>query len=296
VAGRPHLPLPANLVEATEAFGPEARREWVRSLPEVVPALAQRWSLRLEQPFQPGGQTAWVAPARDADGSPRVLKVSWHYTESAHEADALRQWAGSGAVLLHGYCEIGETRALLLERCQPGSMLAEYPDEVYQDEVVAGLLRRLWVRPPAGHPFRPLQQMCDEWADEFEQKDAADPVPIDRGLARAGIGLFRELPATADDEVLLCTDLHHENVLAAQREPWLVVDPNPYVGDPHYDVLQHMLNSPERLAADPMAMVRRMAALLDLDAERVRLWLFARCVQESPEWRSLVGVAMAVAP
>ena len=81
------------------------------------------------------------------------------------------------------------------------------------------------------------------------------------GLPGIGIALFRELPATADSQVLLCTDLHGENVLAARREPWLVIDPKPYVGDPAYDVLQHMLNCEDRLAADPGALAARMADL-----------------------------------
>jgi streptomycin 6-kinase len=38
-----------------------------------------------------------------------------------------------------------------------------------------------------------------------------------RGLARAGITLFRELPGTAANQVLLCTDLHAENILVARR-------------------------------------------------------------------------------
>jgi streptomycin 6-kinase len=108
--------------------------------------------------------------------------------------------------------------------------------------------------------------------------------------------LFRALPATAERNVLLCTDLHAENVLAAQREPWLVIDPKPYVGDPTYDPLQHLLNCPQRLREDPRGLVRRMAELLGLDRERLLLWLFARCVQESADWPSLGEVARRVAP
>lgn len=66
-----------------------------------------------------------------------------------------------------------------------------------------------------------------------------------------GIALFRTLPRTADRNVLLCADLHAENVLASEREPWLMIDPKPHLGDPTYDVLQHMLNCSERLQADP---------------------------------------------
>ena len=96
--------------------------------------------------------------------------------------------------------------------------------------------------------------------------------------------------------MLLVTDLHHFNVLAARREPWLVIDPKPYVGDPAYDTLQHMLKCPDRLAADPGGLADRMAGLLDLDRRRVRLWLFARCVQESVEEPALREVAARLAP
>jgi len=108
--------------------------------------------------------------------------------------------------------------------------------------------------------------------------------------------LLRRLPATAGRQVLLCTDLHAGNVLAAQREPWLVIDPKPYVGDPTYDGLQHMLNCEERLRADPRGFAERMAQLLDLDADRVTMWLFARCVQESIDQPHLREVAASLAP
>jgi streptomycin 6-kinase len=119
---------------------------------------------------------------------------------------------------------------------------------------------------------------------------------LDRGLAREGSGLFRTLPRTTAHTVLLCTDLHGGNILAAQREPWLVIDPKPYLGDPAYDVLQHMLNCTERLETDPAGMAVRLADLLDLDRERVKLWLFARCVVESAGWTELRAVAARLAP
>ena len=108
--------------------------------------------------------------------------------------------------------------------------------------------------------------------------------------------MFRELPASAGREVLLCTNLHAGNFLAAQREPWLVIDPKPYVGDPTYDVLQHLLNCDERLTADPLGLIRRMADLLELDEARLRLWLFARFVQESLDQLRLHRLASALAP
>ena len=291
----PALALPRNLVDADRQEGDEGRRAWLTSLPGVIDHLEQHWSLSVGEPFQPGGQTAWVAPARSQSDGELVLKLAWRHREAEHEAEALRTWNGDGAVLLHASEALDGTIALLLERCAPGSTLASRP-EPEQDSVIASLLPRLWREPEPGHPFRPLQQMCEEWADEFEQKAAGRSISLDPGLAREGIALFRTLPATAERNVLLCTDLHAENVLSAQREPWLVIDPKPYAGDPTYDALQHLLNCDKRLHADPQALARRMADLLGLDPERLLLWLFARCVQESLDWPALAGIASRVAP
>ena len=287
------LTVPENLAEAAASSGQDKLRRWVAELPQVITELSERWSLRVGDPYQPGGHCSWVAPARDARGADLVLKVGWAHTEAIHEAAALRLWDGRGAVTLHACHDHGQTSALLLERCLPGTPLREAAAEPDQDVIVAGLLRQLWRQPPAGHPFRPLLQMCDQWADRFERHK---PPGLDPGLAREGIAMFRMLPGTAGEQVVLCTDLHAGNILAARRAPWLVIDPKPYVGDPAYDVLQHMLNCDGRLASDPDGLVRRMAGLLDLDPGRLRMWLFARCVQESAGWPELRSVAARIAP
>ena len=263
-------------------------------MPDAVRLLADRWSLRIGSPYEPGGQCSWVAPVADADGNNLVLKVGWSHPEAEHEVEALRLWNGDGAVLLHESALFDRTQALLLERCVPGTWLKTVLPEEEQDFVVAGLLQRLWQDPGPGHPFRPLQHMCDYWADEFEQKLARSGDYPDHGLARAGIEMLRALPTSADTEVVLVTDLHGENILAAQREPWLVVDPKPYVGDPAYDVLQHMLNCQQRLLADPVGLARRMARLLDLDDNRVLCWLFARCVEGALDQPYLGQVATRI--
>lgn len=287
------LRMPRNLLDAAE---PEGRQAWLATLPTVIAELAKDWSLGVGDPFQPGGQTAWVAPVRGASGAELVLKVAWRHPEAEHEADGLREWDGDGAVRLVAAKECDDsTTALLVERCVPGTTLACLP-EAEQDTVIAGLLHRLWREPAPGYRFRPLQLMCDRWAEEFEYKAATCRAALDPGLARQGIALFRALPAAADRKVLLCTDLHAENVLAAEREPWLVIDPKPYVGDPTYDALQHMLNCNERLHADPRGLVCRMSDLLGLDPDRLLLWLFARCVQESAEWPAMAEVAGRIAP
>jgi streptomycin 6-kinase len=139
--------------------------------------------------------------------------------------------------------------------------------------------------------------LCDYWADCFEQKLAEGRGGrIDPGMAREGVALFRSMPSTASDERLLCTDLHAENVLASQREPWLVIDPKPFFGDPTYDALQHHLNCRDRLVADPRALAARMAGLLGLDLQRLLVWLFAYCAVQSVDFPWMLGVAEQIRP
>ncbi len=254
------------------------RRRWLAGLPDLVAAQAAEWELRLGAPYEPGGSTAWIAPALGSAGEQLVLKIGWRHFEAEHEAEALRLWEGNGAVRCLDARRLPDSVALLLERCRPGVQLALELSEPEQDLVIARLLRRLWVGPGASlGSFRPLEALCAYWAEGFEAE--LDAV-ADAGLAREALVLLRELPASARERVLLCTDLHAENVLSAQREPWLAIDPKPFVGDPAFDPVQHMLNCRQRLASDPRGLAARMAELLDLDGERVRLWLFVRCAQE----------------
>src|SRR6516164_10585335 len=221
--------VPRYLVET--ARRDKGVRDWIADLPEIVSGVAGRWSLRVGEPFQPGGQCSWTAPVTDPAGTSRVLKVGYRFPggDERDEAAGLRIWAGNGAVRLHAAAESEMAYALLIERCLPGTPLGQALPEPEQDHVVAALLRQLWAQPHTAYPFRPLAQMCATWAGEFE-RDYAAASPADRidpGLARAGIALFRALPETADSRVLLCTDLHGDNILAAQRAPWLVIDPKP---------------------------------------------------------------------
>lgn len=285
--------LVPELLARRVATQPE-RRAWLARLPGFAAEIAELWSLDLGEPFQPGGQTAWVAPARTATGERVAVKIGWVHPEAMREADGLRFWAGNGVVYLHAAEHRGDTVALLLERCEPGTQLAGLP-EPDQDAVLCGILPRLWREPPSRHEFPSLTAMCRQWADDFEAEDAADPVPLDPGIVRAGLELFRLLPDSADRCVLLATDLHAQNILAAQREPWLAIDPKPHIGDPAYDVLQYMINC-ERIFSAPADLARRLAEALALDTERLLLWLFARCVQEVRECPRLAAVAVRLAP
>jgi streptomycin 6-kinase len=289
--------IPPELADAVAEDDYPERLQWLAALPAVVDQIASDWELELGDPYLPGGQCAWVAPARDPAGQELALKVGWRHREAEHEAEALRFWEGDGAVRCFASRSMDDSNALLLERCVPGLQLKRCVPEREQDSVIAELLRRLWARRPAdGHPFGSLRDMCEQWAESVELTLELDDRGTDPGLARAGATMLRELSRTTKHSVLLCTDLHAENVLAAQREPWLMIDPKPFVGDPAFDPVQHMLNCDQRLAADPAGLADRMAELCQVEPERVKLWLFARCAQESTHYPTLRDPALRLAP
>ena len=265
--------IPASL--RTSCARDPGRNAWLAALPALLDEVTARWRLDVAEPFDGNeGGCAWVAPAR-RDGETVILKASMPHLEGEHEIAGLRVWDGDPTVQL---LKSDEARGImLLEACEPGTHLRSVP-EPEQDVVLAGLLRRLWRVPGEPHPFRPLAEMTAAWAAETERDSEHW---VDAGLVRDGLALFGELPRTAPDHVLLATDLHAGNVLRAAREPWLVIDPKPFVGDPAYDATQHLFNCTARLSEDPLGLIARFAGLLEIDAERVALWMFARAAAES---------------
>ncbi len=248
------------------------RQRWLERLPEVVQDLTRRWALTLETPFKSGA--AWAAPAQRDRGMSAVLKVGMPHFESEHELQGMLFWEGNPTVHVLESDEL--SGALLLERCIPGSPLSAFPEE-QQDVVIARLLQRLWRPVLDPHPFRPLSAMLEFWSNETTA--ARDHWP-DAGLIQEGLQLFQELSSTANSDVLLATDLHAGNVLRAAREPWLVIDPKPFIGDAAFDATQHLFNCPARLRSKPRETIERFADLLGVDPERVRLWMFARAAAE----------------
>jgi streptomycin 6-kinase len=253
-------------------------------LPFLRRQLEVRWSLRLGDPFDHAGSCSWVAPASRANGEPAVLKLAMPHMEGQDEILGLRFWNGNSTVkLLEADLQSG---AMLLERCLPGTTLHS-ESETRQDEVVANLLRRIWghTRSPSDLlGCRPLSLMVELWSGETIAQRHLWP---DAELVNEGLRVFKELARPAFTDVLLATDIHAGNVLRSQREPWLVIDPKPFVGDRAYDPVQHLMNCETRLHHDPIELVRRVADLAEVDAERLRLWTFARAAADPrDDWKN----------
>jgi streptomycin 6-kinase len=268
------------------------REEWLEKLPAMLEELRDRWSLRIGPPFDHANVTcSWVATVERADRTSAVLKLGMPHMEGAQEIQGLRFWNGNPTVqLLEADDDLG---AMLLECCKPGDMLRSEP-EFKQDVVIGSLLKRLWRRPapPDGqHRFRHLSEMLDSWSNETRAQAQHWP---DGGLVSEGLRLLKALARPSPTDKLLATDLHAGNVLRAEREPWLVIDPKPFIGDVAFDVVQHLHNCESRLHADPIGMVKRLADLAEVDAERLCLWTFARAAADPrAAWNNLVWMDIA---
>jgi streptomycin 6-kinase len=248
----------------TSSGTPGLDRAWQERLPRLVEECAEQWNLVLEEPFA-GGFVSHVVPAGDV-----VLKIQWPHRESEHEADALEQWDGEGAVRL--LARDDARHALLLERCRPGTYLRERALEV-----LTGLLPRLWK--PAGSPFRRLTEEVAWWASSIRDEWEEAGRPFEETLVDTAISTLQELAATQGEQVLLHQDLHPDNVLAAEREPWLVIDPKPLVGEREFG-LAPIIRSVElgHSEQDVVGRLDRLSSDLGLDRERARGWALGQAI------------------
>lgn len=273
--GVAHL-IPPFLLEF-ETFSDQAKF-WLKGLPKSIERAQLAWGLSLGPPFGANhASCSWVAKAKRSDGSSAILKFGLPHFEAHDEAIALQHWDGNGAVRLLEYEP--DTGAMLLELCEPGHSLKTRPDQE-QDIVVCELLKMLWRKKPETVPFRPLSSMVEHWRESTLKERAKWPDP---GLVEEGLSCFHQLTQSTQNPVLLATDLHAGNVLAAQRTDWLVIDPKPFFGDPCYDITQHLLNGRQRLEREPELTVASLAERLEIPAQRVYAWLFARLASEPRE-------------
>jgi len=272
------MKIPDRLGWWSRVAGGEA---WLASLPAIVDECVDRWDLRLGSPFEPA-RIALAVPVTLSDGEPAVLKVNFPAAESVTEARALAHWQGRGAVRLLAADE--ERCALLVERCLPGAPLALVEDLDAADRIAASVLRRLWRPAPEEHPFRLLEVAATAWRQELLGNWERLGRPIERELVDRAHAALGELAPTQPSQVVCHSDFHGHNVLAASREPWLAIDPKPFVGEPAFDAASWLVRV-RRWRRRRLGSARHMrrsldlaAAELALDRERIRAWAVAHAV------------------
>ncbi|MDW3645736.1 MAG: aminoglycoside phosphotransferase family protein [Bacteroidia bacterium] len=266
------LKIPSFLSELAQSHVEVA--DWLGKLPHYVAELKQEWELELGEAFSTDASCSFVAPAKRKDGSSAIFKLGFPHLEALHEIDGLSFLQENVSVKLYDFDK--EYNALLLEKCEPGMHLRNEPEEK-QDEILAEIFPRLWNTDFSAAIFRPLKEMVDQWNQETKEALATFP---DKELALKGCRLKDELIESTKRHQLLATDLHAGNVLSAQRKPWLVIDVKPYVGDPHYDLTQHLLNCMDRVELKGKEVIQKLAKACKLEEIRLQKWFYARLISE----------------
>ena len=245
-------------------------RDWLAALPETVSELGEHWGLEDGQPFA-DSHISLVLPVQNQD---LVMKIQVPHRESRHEAEALRLWGGNGAVLLVDHRP--DRNALLLERCDPGTHLSRAGATVGLD-VMIDLLPRLWV--PAAEPFGSLAAEVDRWVENLPAEYEVAGEPFERRLLDEAIDVLPGLASSQGEPVLLHQDLHGDNVLEAQRRPWLAIDPKPLTGEAEFG-LSPIIRSHEFGHSKDAVTYRldRSTGALGVDRERARLWAFGHAI------------------
>lgn len=284
--------IPSNVRRNVATWFGAAGHSWLETVPQIVCRLVDEWRLAIHSPLE-GGSASLVLTVTQQDSTPAVLKIPFLDDENRHEADALRHYGGVGAVQL--YQSDRQSGALLLERLLPGTGLDMLPDPDRAISIATQLLRRLWRPPSPGHPFRHVRDLALEWADELPAKNDRYGSPLPYRLVQEAAALARNLARSEGDDVVVNRDAHLANILSAEREPWLLIDPKPLVGDRSFDggylLLDRLEQAPTSRAVD--IMLRKLAEGLGVDRERLRSWALLRAI-ENALWALDVNAPLAV--
>ncbi len=245
---------------------------WLEAVPETAETVCRRWQLDLDGPVM-HGSNAIIVPVRRGDER-LALRMAPPDARNRDEVRALRFWTGHGTVrLFHADLDLGAT---LLERLDGIRSLATLPlaDAV---PIIARSMRRLAFPAPSDVPSTAgiardrIASMPVDWRRLGE--------PFDRATLDAAIAAASGLTTTTSP-LAVNGDLHFDQVLAGEREPWLVVDPVLMRGDIEYDLARVLWSRIDEMAAD--ADVRHWFDVIvseaGLDHERARAWVLFRAV------------------
>ncbi|QGV79902.1 aminoglycoside phosphotransferase family protein [Streptomyces ficellus] len=268
------IEVPAELARIQSEINGAEGREFVTALPGRAERFLEEWELRRTGPAM-HGWSALVLPVVAHDGTPAALKLQLLDEESEGEAPALRAWNGDGAVRL--LADDPATGTLLLERLDENRHLSAVADAREATRILAELMARL-VSVPAPAGLRRLGDVAARMLEDVDGAVRALEREEDRRLLRDCAAAVREVAGEPGDR-LLHWDLHFDNVLASDREPWLAIDPKPLAGDPGFELLPSLFNR-----FDPGDVLWRfdlLADVLGLDRERAAAWTLGRVLQDS---------------
>ncbi|MEU9553480.1 aminoglycoside phosphotransferase family protein [Streptomyces werraensis] len=268
-------------VSYARGFGEEGRA-WIAGLPALAAEFLDRWELKRDGAVG-AGEASLVLPVLRRNGTRAVLKLQMPREETTAALIGLRTWNGDGMVRLLDHDP--ETSTMLLERLNAARTLTSVEDDDTAMGILAELQARL-VRVPAPQGLRSLGDITAEMLEKVPTAVEALADRADRQLLRGWASAVAELADEPGDR-MLHWDLHYDNVLAAQREPWLAIDPEPLAGDPGFDLWPALDSRWDDVVMKNGALrvVRRrfdlLTEVLGLDRARATGWTLGRLLQNS---------------
>lgn len=267
----------AGVIEVPDSFRSQPTwwyggQEWLAELPTRVERQCRRWGLEPDGAPMHGAH-ALVLPVVQ-DGERLALRLIPPADDLATEVAALTFWDGRGTVQLVD-SDLG-AGAMLLERLDGSHSLSSLP--VLEAAVPLGrMMRRLAVPAPPEVPSTAdlVQARVATLSPDWERLGRPF-APAVLQLALECADLLRSTTAT----VAVNGDLHHDQVLAGQREEWLCVDPVLLRGDVDYDLARILWRRLDELGgpAELDACFRTVVDAAVLDPERARRWVVFRAV------------------
>lgn len=270
--------LPVKFTETIAGLDAAAGPKWLSDLPAIVNEIADNWRLVVGQPY-PNLSYHYVAPCICDDGTEAVLKVSFPAEQKTlfNEAKMLEFVNGNGLAKLLRLDE--KPCALLLEKLTPGEDLKTIcrDDNARAITIAIQVMRKIWREAPENDSFQKLE----DWFQGFER---AGKTEFSGEYLKKAQRIFEELSARSTQKMLLHGDLHHENILSAERESFLAIDPKGIVGNPAYETSTFLINHARWLSSETGLKeklensIRQFSEGLEIEPQIIRKWTFAQSV------------------
>jgi streptomycin 6-kinase len=270
--------LPRKFTEVILGAFRDEGRCWLESLPQIIGEIEQNWSLKISAPFE-NLSYHYVAPCTLADKSEAVVKIGFH-GEAAYIRNERKMLEFLNGRAVNRLLRFDEKRfAFLLEKLSPGENLKTVcaQNDKKAVEIAIEVMRSFWQKPPENNDFPTLEG----WFDGLKIAEKTD---FDFAYTAKARHFFEELNSSPDAIMLLHGDFHHENILSAERAPFLAIDPKGIVGHKAYDLCAFLLNHVNWLKNEPdwrqklTGAIEQFGEAFEIEPRDLRRWVFAHSV------------------
>lgn len=213
------------------------------------------------------------------DGVPLMLKIIRQEGDEQNSCAALQHYNGQGAVKVFERTE----DAFVMQRLASGRTLVDFRKEsgdAETTEILADVVSNLHSASAstAGSNLPPLRVL----REAFSTTNKINQNVLSRPMLMLAEAMFDKLIASTSHQLVLHSDLHHENVMFDSNDGWLAIDPKGFIGDPIYDCAALFKNPlhDDEIASEACIFSRAaiMHRRLGYPSDRILEWAYVHCV------------------